>query len=165
MIGRGADEVLIALRPSPFRRWVAIGVFVGLGVVLVWVALQGARAPLWQAFFLVAGLGVLWMSDVLRRSSRGRLELTREVLRSDRGRILARVEDIRSVERGAFAFKPSNGFLVRLRTPGARAWVPGLWWRVGTFVGVGGVVSPGEAKAMADILSALHKGILPEDPD
>jgi hypothetical protein len=57
------------------------------------------------------------------------------------------------VERGAFAFKPSNGFLVRLDKPLGRGWAPGLWWRLGRLLGVGGVTSASQSKAMAEILS------------
>ena len=59
----------------------------------------------------------------------------------------------RSVDRGLFAFKPSNGFVVVLSQGGWRGWAPGLWWRLGRRLGVGGVTSAAQAKAMAEILS------------
>jgi len=65
------------------------------------------------------------------------------------------VADIERVDRGVFAFKPSNGFLVRTREPSARAWRPGLWWRFGRRIGVGGVTSANQTKAMSEILAAM----------
>lgn len=74
------------------------------------------------------------------------------------GRPLALMEDIQEIERGMFALKPSNGFVVRLKTKAAPAWAPGLWWRTGRRLGVGGVTSAGAAKAMADLLALRLQG-------
>ena len=68
--------------------------------------------------------------------------------------------NIASVDRGAFAFKPSNGFTVRLKSPAPRAWLPGLWWRLGRRVGVGGATPGKAARDMADVITILLK-----DPD
>ena len=64
-------------------------------------------------------------------------------------------DDIARVERGAFALRPSNGFLLHLHAPGPRAWAPGLWWRLGRRLGVGGVTAAGQSKGMAEILTAM----------
>lgn len=165
MTGPGEDEVLIKISPSPFRRWTAILVFVALGLVLLWLAFMGAGDLVWQGFFLAIGLAAFWMSDVLRRSTMQEIELTRDEIRTSDGRVLTSVDNVRNVEKGAFAFKPSNGFLVRLKAPSGRGWAPGIWWQGGTFLGVGGVVSAGQAKAMAEILAALIAGLLPDPPE
>lgn len=158
------DDVLISIGASPFRRWFAIFVFVLLGIVLLWLAFFSQPGLGWQVFFTAFGVAALWTADVMRRATLPRIELTREGLRTTDGVDLVTVENVRKVERGAFAFKPSHGFLVRLKDGKARRlWAPGLYWRNGTFLGVGGVVSAGEAKAMAEILTALQQGILPED--
>ena len=68
---------------------------------------------------------------------------------------MARLEAVEGVERGAFAFKPSNGFLLRLSAPGPRAWSPGIWWRLDRRVGVGGVLRAGEARAAADLMHLM----------
>ena len=102
-------------------------------------------------------------AEAMRRASAEGLELTRQVLRTESGRVLTEVSNVRTVERGAFAFKPSNGFLVRLYAPSGRGWAPGLWWQRGTWLGVGGAVPGGQARAMAEVLTALRKGEFPED--
>ena len=81
--------------------------------------------------------------------------LTESELRSTEGDRIARVDEIEALDRGVLAFKPSNGFMVRTRTAQPRAWRPGLWWRVGRRVGIGGVTPGGQTKAMAEILAAL----------
>jgi hypothetical protein len=65
------------------------------------------------------------------------------------------IDQIRSVERGVFAFKPSNGFTIRLKSKAPAAWQPGLWWRAGRSVGVGGVTSSTPAKFMAEQIHDL----------
>lgn len=155
------DRVLVSITPSPGRRWLGVCSLIVLGALLFYVALAGRPALFWQIVFLIGGGVAFWGADLMRRATGDSIELTREVLRTDKGVILARVDNVRSVERGAFAFKPSNGFLVRLETPDTFGWAPGLWWRKGTFLGVGGVVSAGQTRATAEILSALKQGVLP----
>jgi hypothetical protein len=46
--------------------------------------------------------------------------------------------------------------MVIAKTRGAgRRWQPGLWWRLGKRVGVGGVAPGHQTKAMAQIIEAL----------
>lgn len=155
------EEILSVLPPSLGRRWMGIIVFFALGVVLLWLGIANAPSIGWRIAFIVFGAASLWGADGMRRATDDAIVLTREVLRTRSGRILARVDNVAKVERGAFAFKPSQGFLVRLKTPGEPGWAPGLWWSRGTFVGIGGVVSGGQAKAMAEILTALSLNMLP----
>ena len=35
------------------------------------------------------------------------------------------------------------------------AWAPGMWWRVGRRVGVGGLTGGAESRAVADALAAM----------
>jgi len=95
------------------------------------------------------------LAEKMRRDTAVHLELTEDELRDSRGRLLARIADIKGIERGTFAFKPSSGFLLRLNAPADRAWAPGLWWRFGRSVGVGGVTGSREGKYMAETIAAL----------
>ena len=81
-----------------------------------------------------------------------------EGLRDGNGRLLCRMDQIAGVDRGAFAFKPSNGFLVKLKEPMPRVWQPGLWWRLGRRIGVGGVTPAGQGKFMADMIALKLRG-------
>lgn len=158
------DEIrLMVLGPSLPRLWLGVFCCAALGVLLIWIVLAGRPSIGYQVSFIAAGLGALWLADRLRRTGQDRIVLTNRVLRTESGRILARVENVHTVERGPFAFKPPNGFLVRLKEPAAeKGWAPGLWWQRGRLVGVGGVVSAGQSRAMAEVLTALTLGILPD---
>lgn len=152
------DRVLVSIHPSQPRRWIGIASLVLLGVLMIYVAASGQPELIWQLVFFAFGLFAIWGAHAMWRATGQRLDLTRTELRTEQGVVLARVDNIRSVERGPFAFKPSNGFLVRLHKPDSFAWAPGLWWRRGTFLGVGGVVPGGQARATAEILKAILQG-------
>ncbi|SLN73702.1 hypothetical protein ROJ8625_03969 [Roseivivax jejudonensis] len=152
------DEVLAVVAASAPRRWLGVGSVSTLGALLVGLAFGTPLGPLWQAGFLLGGIAVLWAAREMWRGTRAILELTREELRERDGAVLARIEEVERVDRSMFAMKPSNGFLLVLNRPRTRAWRPGLWWRLGRRVAVGGVTSGGQTRPMADIIAALRTG-------
>jgi hypothetical protein len=83
------------------------------------------------------------------------IELTQDELRLSDGTLICRTEDIHKIDRSFFAFKPSNGFLVTTKVSYPFTWAPGLWWRFGKRIGIGGVTPGSQGKAMADTLAAL----------
>lgn len=146
-------EIIASISPSPPRRVFGTAVLVGLGGLLILIGfLRPPEHWLLHLFLIVFGALVLMQAArIWSASSRG-LILTEAGLFETGGRVLARIEDIARVERGAFAFKPSNGFLLHLKSPYPRAWAPGLWWRIGRRVGVGGLISGAEGRQMADLI-------------
>ena len=152
----GTDEVIAVITPTLIRRAMAAMLFALLGVMLIWGALGGkAEGASWKALSVVTGSGALLLGQWLWRATSVSLEFTREGVRDSAGRLLCSMEKIASVDRGAFAFKPSNGLIVHLTEPASAAWVPGIWWRFRQRVGIGGVTSPAEARNMADAMSLL----------
>ena len=63
------------------------------------------------------------------------------------------IDEIESIDRGFFAFKPSNGFLLTTKSPGSRTWQPGLWWRIGRRIGVGGMTPGAQSKSVSEIIA------------
>jgi hypothetical protein len=149
------DKVLAVVEASTVRRWMGVIMLAGLGGLVIYVALATPPKLGWQIFLIIVGILALWMADKMRRATEHRIELTETELRSSDGQLIALVSEIQVIDRGVFAFKPSNGFMVRTALPQSRAWRPGLWWRMGRRIGVGGVTSAGQTKAMSEILSAL----------
>ncbi|MEM6576924.1 MAG: hypothetical protein AAF678_00405 [Pseudomonadota bacterium] len=156
MSRKNADDVLAVVRAPAGRRILGVALMGGLGVLLVTVAItQPPANPAWLLFLIVLGGIALWLAEAMRRATSLSVELTREGLRCSDGERIALIEEIETLERGTFAFKPSNGFLMKLRTKGPSRWRPGLWWRVGARVGIGGVTAASQAKAMAEMIAAL----------
>ena len=152
----GQGDVLAILHASAGRRVFGVGILGGLGVILLSVAITQPPSDLiWRLFLLGAAGTAIWMAVRMWQATSQRIELTETELRTSDGKVIARVADIEHVDRGAFAFKPSNGFLLRLSKANARAWQPGLWWRMGRRVGIGGVTPGAQSRAMADVISAM----------
>lgn len=70
----------------------------------------------------------------------------------DSGIEICHIDEVTELEKGLHLFKPSSGFVLKLKTKRVAAWSPGLWWRVGHRVGVGGATPGRRAKAMADAI-------------
>lgn len=144
------QDVIATLQASVMRRYFAYGAVFILGAMLIVLAFVQPPALGWQVFLIVLGAGALIVAERLRRATLLGLVLTETELRDTSGHVLTTLDNVRSVDRGAFAFKPSNGFVLRLRRREARTWAPGLWWRYSTRIGVGGVTPSGPAKYMAE---------------
>jgi hypothetical protein len=150
------DPFRQTLRASPFRRLFGAGIQGVLGIVLLQLAVTNPPSAWgWQAFLVAAGLAALWAAWRGWQGSAVALVLDERGLFQEDGVPVAPLDAIEAVDRALFTFKPSNGFLVVLRAPLGRAWVPGMWWRVGRRVGVGGVTGGAETKMVADALSMM----------
>jgi len=135
---------------SQGRRYFACGVVYSLGGLLIYTALVQPPQLTWLVFLLGFGAAMLWLGERMRRATRLGIVLTETALRDTDGTVLARIEDIVLVDRGALAMKPANGFTLVLRQGQPPGWSPGMWWRIGKRVGVGGVTAAGPAKFMAE---------------
>lgn len=125
----------------------------GFMMVYLGVSLQGEIAS--RAILTVGGAFMLWSTGRLLAAASQSLELTADELRASSGQVLARINDIEKVDRGTFAFKPSHGFIVIMKERQLRAWSPGMWWRLGRRIGVGGITNGGQNKAMAEMMTML----------
>lgn len=147
-------QPIASLHASPIRRVLAVGVLFATGFLLLGlVVMQPPASVGWTIYLIVMGAATLWIATRLTQATAHQVLLTDEGLFDSRGICICRMEDIADVERGVFAFKPSNGFLVRLNQSMPRAWAPGLWWRFGRKVGVGGVTPAAQAKFMAEVMA------------
>lgn len=149
------EEVLATVQASSPRRWTGVGMLSIVGAMVLYVALAAPPAIGWQVFLFAVSAGAFWLAYHMWYATTDRIELTRLELRTGAGQVIARVQEIESVDRGVFAFKPSNGFLIRTAGRSTNKWAPGLWWRVGHRVGVGGMTAAAETKFMSEMLSAL----------
>lgn len=148
-----ADRELMRLAPAPLRRAAIAGVPFAVGVWAGWTVFDGgglaAGPALAVAAVALAAAFRLW------RATGSPLTLTDAALTDGRGRVVARITDIRTVERGALSLAPAGGFVLRLSRPAAARWTPGLWWRVGTRVGVGGSTPRLRTREMGLLIEAM----------
>ena len=149
------NEILATVMPSPARRVVGVAMLVLLGGLLIYLAfITPSESILWRLVFLIFGGLALWVAGKMRKATANGVVLTRDGLFSTDGKMLLAIGDMHAVVRGTFALKPSNGFSVIANTRLTRGWAPGVWWRYGKRMGVGGVTAASQAKFMAEILAA-----------
>lgn len=149
------SEVIAVVEATAFRRWMAVATLVGVSVLLIYTGVQAGSSALLSVCAIALGIFSLVIGARLYQATRHRIELTSEGLRDSSGISIARLDEIASLDRGFLAFKPSNGFVLRTHAPSGKIWRPGLWWRIGRQVGVGGVVPGHQARFMADRLAEL----------
>lgn len=150
------DTPLLTLRPSPPRLWFSVLTLGALGALMLWIALAHPPASLgWRLVLLLGGLGIGWGAYRIVGLQDRALVLTAEALHDTGVGEVCRVDDIAALNRGVFAVKPARGFALTLAQRGPRRWVPGLWWRIGRSVGVGGMTGAAETKIMAEMIEAM----------
>lgn len=132
------------------RRMFACGVLFMLGGLIIYIAVLPPFKIALTPLLLAMGIGTIVIGDKLRRATLLSVLLTADDVRASDGRILAQIKDIAEVNRGAFAFKPTHGFTLVLAQSAPRSWAPGMWWRIGRRLGVGGVTASGQTKFMAE---------------
>ncbi|SDW18662.1 hypothetical protein [Litoreibacter albidus] len=151
-----SSEVIVGLIPSAPRRLFGTVVLYALGGLLLYLVVTQPPEGLHLVFLLIIlGAASIYGGYRMWDVTGHMIELTEQELRLSDGRVIFRMEDVHKVDRSFFAFKPSNGFLVTLKVAYPKAWAPGLWWRLGKRVGVGGLTSGAEGKMMADTLAAM----------
>lgn len=150
------DRVQMDLRPSVGRRVLATAALTSSGGALIWAAADTATiSAVARGSLTLLGLGLLVLAVALWRATATGLKLTGAGLHDERGRLLARMEDIVSVGRGALSLAPSGGFVLRLAAPATEYWAPGLWWRAGTSLGIGGTTPRLQTREMGLLIEAM----------
>lgn len=148
-----SSRPVFVLTASLPRRVFGTAMLVGLGLILLNLA---ATHPgvLWRIMLAVPGLAAFWLARGLWLSTAGHVALTDAGLVDHRGHVLAALDEIADIDRSTFAFKPSNGVLVKLKHKAKPAWAPGMWWRHGKRLGIGGVTASADGRLLADLLKA-----------
>ncbi|MEL6792102.1 MAG: hypothetical protein AAFP78_01515, partial [Pseudomonadota bacterium] len=147
------------LRPQTVRRpqvlrWIIVAAVAV--VVLLTVAIAGqasATNPVVVMINLPIAAILLWFGYAMATAKATSVTFDGETLTDDAGVVICTLEDIHSVERGFALFKPSGGFALLLKAEKERAWSPGLWWRIGQRVGIGGATPGRSSRNMADAIT------------
>lgn len=144
------DGVYARVDVAPARRMLALAILYGLGVFVLYLAFSSLAGIAGAVVMIAIGAGCLWAGERMRRAADVSILLTENGVETSTGLMLATRDEIAIVNRGALAAKPSTGFTLVLHAPKTRLWQPGMWWRIGRRVGVGGITSAGAAKFMAE---------------
>ncbi len=148
------DTLLFRLDVAPARRVIALVFMMLLSVILIYTAINSPLGFGVRGFLLAIGVVTLLGARALARGTKASVDLREDGIYLSTGEELAHIDNIDRVEPGMFAMKPSGGISVKLKTAPGFAFVPGMYWRVGRTLGIGGVTIRGAAKAMSDGLAA-----------
>lgn len=150
------SDVIMKIQPSTGRRLFGVVVLcLSAFVMLNFAFKEVTHSMVLKAILFGMGVVFLWQAQANLRFAKAALILKREGLFDDRGQLICALSNMVMIDRGWFSFKPSNGFLIRLRESENWKWSPGLYWRIGRRLGVGGSISPAQTKAMSDKLLLL----------
>ncbi len=149
-------EILVKLEVAQPRRMFGVILLFGLGLTMLYISASSPPSKIGELAVLLGFAGLfIWSGVRLYRATADTVLMTRESITTASGAEICRIEDIDNTDRGFFAFKPTNGFLIRTKTAQSRHWSPGLWWRFGKKIGIGGVTSPRQAKEMVAMIDLL----------
>ncbi len=149
------SDVITGIVPSAPRRVFGTGVLYALGAVLIYVALTNPPSLVYAVFLIGFGAVSLFGGYTMWQVTGRMIELTEDELRLSDGTLICKTADLHKVDRSFFAFKPSNGFLLTTKARYPTMWAPGLLWRFGKRIGVGGVTPGSDSKIMADTIAAM----------
>ncbi|MGB0411441.1 MAG: hypothetical protein ACPGFA_07630 [Pikeienuella sp.] len=153
-------SVVEVRRPAAARWIILIAILVLVGFFLSLAMRDGDV----MIGFLAIPAALVGM--VVLRARSNVLRFDGETVSDDTGVVLCRIEDIEKLERGFAPLKPSSGFVIRTFHAQPAAWSPGLWWRFGRRIGVGGATSARAGRNMANAIELVRAGVLGDDaPD
>ena len=149
-------DVITTLEPSLGRRWFGAIALGALGILLLVVTFtQPPEGLFFKLIVPLVGVLFIWQAQWNLRVTKHGLYLTKDGLFDAQDSLICPIYNMAEVDRGIFAFKPSNGFLIRLHEPEPKGWAPGLYWRLGRRLGIGGTTHPSQNKELAQALEVL----------
>lgn len=150
------NDVIATLEPSLGRRWFGAIALGSLGILLIVIAIsQPPNGLFLKVTVPLIGALFIWQAQWNLRVADHGLYLTKQGLFDAQNTLICPLYNMAEVDRGVFAFKPSNGFLVRLHEPESKGWAPGLYWRLGRRLGIGGATHPAQNRELAQALEVL----------
>ena len=141
------------LRRPEVMRWLVVTAVIVMLVISFSIGVRSVASPIAAVINLIAALAVGWFGWSMATAKASKVVFDGERLTDNAGVELCTIDEIENVERGFAMFKPSAGFAILLREEKPRGWSPGLWWRNGRRIGVGGATPGRAARNMADAIT------------
>ena len=99
----------------------------------------------------------LWFTRFLKRYSKVGFLINQSGLFNLDGSIICEIGDIEIIDVSPYTFKSANGFIVILKTKNSFKLIPGLYWRLGKRLSIGGLVSKTESKFLSQALLRFYE--------
>ena len=98
-----------------------------------------------------------WFRSFLKRYSKVGFLINQSGLFNLDGSIICEIGDIERIDVSPYTFKSANGFIVILKTKSSFKSIPGLYWRLGNRLSIGGLVSKNESKFLSQTLLGFYE--------
>ena len=154
------DSAIVEVRRPAMARLALLCAIVALFGIFLTLALRDG-AVVMGVLAIPAALGAV----VVYRAKGSAVRFDGEAVFDDTGLVLCRIDEIEKVERGLAFFNPSSGFVIRTHESQISGWSPGLWWRFGRRIGVGGATSARAGRNMASAIDLVRSGALKDALD
>ena len=147
-------EELITLKMSKLKRLSGALLIFVLGTTLLFSVYKKSNPgyTVYESLFLLVGLILIFVSWRIGRARLTGIKLTKSGIYDLNDVKLCAILDINYIDRRTFAIKPANGFIIHLKNSAKSFWIPGLCWRIGKRLAIGGMLSKQECKAFANLL-------------
>ena len=99
----------------------------------------------------------LWFIRFLKRYSKIGFLINQSGLFNIDGSVICEIDDIERIDVSPYTFKSANGFIVILKTKSSFKSIPGLYWRLGKRLSIGGLVSKNESKFLSQTLLSFFE--------
>ncbi|MEM0977526.1 MAG: hypothetical protein AAGJ34_08330 [Pseudomonadota bacterium] len=154
-----SDQETVLFAPiSAGRYWFGIACLSLPALFIVFALSQGVVTRLWAMGFLMAiASAFLWAAYRMYSVPRAGLLFDGRVLRTEDGLVVAALTDIDVVQTGIFAMRPSNGFSLIMKEADHLPTRPGIFWRQGKMIGIGGILAAAETRAIGRLMQAKLK--------
>ena len=150
------DENIIYVLPNHRMKFLGGAIFFLL-VFLLYTLSELNNENTLMTFFLLLGLVLLalWFKRFLKRYSKVGFQINSTGLYDLETNLICKIDDIHKVDVSPYTFKSANGFIVFSKTKSKFRSVPGLYWRLGNRISIGGLISKNESKFLSTTLLAL----------
>ena len=102
-------------------------------------------------------ISILWFRRFLSRYSKIGFVISTDGLFDLNMDLICTIDDIKKIDVSPYTFKSANGFIILLKTKSSFKSIPGLYWRVGKRISIGGLVSKNESKLLSGRLIEMFE--------
>ncbi|MEO0344428.1 MAG: hypothetical protein AAF198_13420 [Pseudomonadota bacterium] len=131
------------------RKWFGVLSLGFPATLIVAIMIQGSITHVLSAVILLAIAALfMWAAWRMWNAPHFGIVFDGDSLKTEDGATIAKMSEIQSVQVGLFVMRPSNGFMMMMKQPGIFPTRPGVVWRQGRRIGIGGILRSSEAKSI-----------------
>ena len=136
----------------PKHRMIILGLTIFILLIFLLYQISRLNKEISLIDFLLIPLSIFiafWFKRFLSQYSNVGFLINKMGLYDLHENLICRISDIQRVDSSPYTFKSANGFIIILKEKTSFQLVPGLYWRLGRRISVGGLISKNESKLLS----------------